>query len=222
LKKALKAERILTEHQHNHLEPCVAARQDLRACEKTQKELQQRRQQLQQQQQLLQQEYQQQQQLLLREEEQCSILSRELRERVQQAKEEAESFWSSLPAQQEFIRLLQQQQQQLQLSIHRKRERHAALLLAVEEAQQQIEASFCSYLSQMEKCRRALPPPATLSESLANIENEPPTLLLQLQQQQQQEQQKQQQEEAEEEFLSAHETESNFPPHKPWLVGAPN
>ncbi|CDJ53423.1 hypothetical protein EBH_0056920 [Eimeria brunetti] len=216
LKKAVKAEALLTNHNTACLQPYVAAKQELRASEKTQKELQQRRQQLQQQLQQLQQDYQQQQQQLLRQEEQGMQQEKELKERVQQAKEDADTFWNLLPAQQETIKGLQQQLQQLHAAANRKREAQAGLLLAVKEAQQQTENFFRSYLQQLEICRRSLPPPMSLRQSLLNCENEPPLQQQQQQQQQQQEQQQQQKEQSN----SRLETPAVI--HKPLSCGAPN
>ncbi|KAL8431669.1 hypothetical protein ACSSS7_005157 [Eimeria intestinalis] len=193
LKKALKAERLLDTHKASHLQPCVAARQELRANEKTQKELLQRRQQLQQQLQQQQQDYQQQQQQLLREEQQGSEEIKNSRDRVHAAKQEAEAFYVALPSQQETLRLLQQQVLELEAAIKRGRRRHADLLVALKTAEDDVLRAFRTYVADLDACRRSPPASAPLGLGFTtrdSQENEAPPNS----QQQQQQQQKQHQE----------------------------
>ncbi|KAL8273786.1 hypothetical protein Esti_002260 [Eimeria stiedai] len=202
LKKALKAERLLEAHKTSHLQPCVAARQELRANEKTQKELLQRRQQLQQQLQQLQLDYQQQQQQLLREEQHGSEEIKNLRDRVHAAKQEAEAFYVALPAQQETLRLLQQQVVELEAALKRGRRRHADLLVAVKAAEEDILRAFRTYVAQLDACRLSLPASAALGLGSTNRDSQENEAPLNSQQQQQQ---KQQQEMDEEQFHSGEE-----------------
>ncbi|KAL8449546.1 hypothetical protein Emag_003584 [Eimeria magna] len=211
LKKALKAERLLEAHKKSHLEPCVAARQELRANEKTQKELLQRRQQLQQQLQQLQQDYQQQQQQLLREEHQGSEEIKNMRERVHAAKQEAEAFYVALPTQQETLRLLQQQVLELEGAIKRGRRRHADLLVALRAAEEDVVRAFRSYVADLDACRRSLPASAPLGLSFTTRDSQENEAPLNFQQQQQQQQQKPQQTD-EEQFHSEEEEQEEASP----------